>query len=652
MCKILIFSGTTEGRRLTEWLSSCKELDVTARVATEYGALVCNDVNVDVGSCGGVEGIARTIKTEGYDLVIDATHPYASRITEHIREACSMTDTELIRVKRNESEYDDVITVPSIDDVPKILNDVEGNILVTTGSKEADVYTRIKDFKERVFVRVLPTMDSLDRCIKLGYPNKNIICAQGPFSMEMNMALLKQIDASYMVTKESGDVGGFDSKYEAAKKMDVKLIVIGRPNDDGMSYDDVVDELSARFNIKKDTQKRKITLIGIGLGGDTMTIEAKDAISEADLIIGAKRMIESSHVHDKATYEGYLPKDVIDYIESHKDHKKIAVLLSGDVGFYSGAKGLLEVIDTERYDIDVVCGISSMVYFFSKIGKSWDDAHLISSHGRRMNTINHICRYPKVFSLLSSSGELNDILSEMCYYELNDVDVTVGSDFRTDAERFIKGKPSELKGMEFGKLIVVLFENKDLIQRTACIPDDQFIRGDAPMSKSEVRALSVLKLNCDADSIVYDVGAGTGSVSIELALRAVNGTVYAIERDHDSIELIKENRKRFKVPNLIPVEGLAPEALNDLPAPTHVFIGGSSGNLKDIISCILKKNPHVRIVMNAVTLETISEILDVIKSFNLIEEETICLSVDRTRKIGRYHLMDSQNPVYINVVRG
>ena len=94
--------------------------------------------------------------------------------------------------------------------------------------------------------------------------------------------------------------------------------------------------------------------------------------------------------------------------------------------------------------------------------------------------------------------------------------------------------------MEFGKLIVVLFENKDLIQRTACIPDDQFIRGDAPMSKSEVRALSVLKLNCDADSIVYDVGAGTGSVSIELALRAVDGTVYAIERDHDSIELIKE----------------------------------------------------------------------------------------------------------------
>lgn len=650
--RILIFSGTTEGRELTEWLSSCDDLEVTARVATEYGAQVCKDVNVDVGSCGGAEGIAKTISDGGYDLVIDATHPYASRITEHIREACSMTGVELIRIKRNDSEMDGVIMVPSIEDVPGILNDTEGNILVTTGSKEADVYTRIGDFKERVFIRVLPIPNSLNRCVELGYPNRNIICAQGPFSVEMNVAMLKQFDISYMVTKDSGDTGGFDAKYEAAVRSDVKLIVIGRPEDEGLPYERVVDMLSERFGIERHVPKRKISLIGIGLGGDTMTLEARNAISEADLVIGAKRMLETSNVHDKATYEGYLPKDVMGYIESNPDHRRIAVLLSGDVGFYSGAKGLIASIDESRYDVDVICGIPSLVYFFSKIGKSWDDAHLISSHGRSMNTINHVSRYPKVFTLLSSSDELKKILSDMCQFGLDHVIVTVGSDLNSEEEKIIEGRPSELLDRTFGKLNVALFENGDVMKRTSCIPDDQFIRGDAPMSKSEVRALSVSKLDCDSDSIIYDIGAGTGSVSVELALRSIDGTVYAIEKEHDAIALVEENRRRFKVQNIVPIEGIAPEALRDLPSPTHVFIGGSSGNLKDILSCVLEKNPHVRIVINAVTLETLSEILEIIRSFDLIEEEIICLSVDRMKKVGRYHMMDSQNPVYICVVRG
>ncbi len=651
MSRILIFSGTTEGRELSEWLSS-NGLDVTARVATEYGAQVCNDINVDVGSCGGVEGIARTITDGGYDLVIDATHPYASKITEHIREACRLTDTELMRIKRDASKMEGVMIIPSIDDVPKILDDVEGNILVTTGSKEADIYTKIHGFKERVFIRVLPTPSSLQRCLDLGYPNRNVICAQGPFSVEMNEAMLRQFNISYMVTKDSGDTGGFDTKYEAAKRAGVKMMVIGRPDDDGIPYDEAVDMLSSRFSIHMNVKKRRISLVGIGLGGGTMTIEAKEAISEADVVIGAKRMLESSDVRDRPTYEGYLPNDVMDFIGSNPKYKRIAVLLSGDVGFYSGAKGLIKVIDEERYDVDVICGIPSMVYFFSRIRRSWDDAHLISSHGRSMNTINHISRYPKVFTLLSSSDELNSILSEMCYFGLDYVNVIVGCNLNSDDERILEGRPSELHGTEFGKLNVALFENGNVIERTGCIPDEEFIRGDAPMSKSEVRSLSVMKLNCAPDSIVYDIGAGTGSVSVELALRAMDGTVYAIEKEHEAIGLIEENRRRFKVQNIIPVEGIAPEALAELPPPTHVFIGGSSGNLKDIVSCILEKNPHVRIVINAVTLETLSEILEVIRSFGLIEEEMICLSVDRMRKVGRYHMMDAQNPVYICVVRG
>jgi precorrin-6Y C5,15-methyltransferase (decarboxylating) len=172
------------------------------------------------------------------------------------------------------------------------------------------------------------------------------------------------------------------------------------------------------------------------------------------------------------------------------------------------------------------------------------------------------------------------------------------------------------------------------------------------MTKSEIRALSVAKLKLSDDSVVYDVGAGTGSVSIEMALVAYNGKVFSIEKEDVAADLIEVNKKKFKTPNVTVIRGLAPEAMADLPTPTHAFIGGSSGNLKDIVACLLSKNPDIRIVINSVTIETMAETMDVIKDLKLVEEDVTCINVSRSRKLGRYHLMTAQNPVYIAVVRG
>ena len=207
--------------------------------------------------------------------------------------------------------------------------------------------------------------------------------------------------------------------------------------------------------------------------------------------------------------------------------------------------------------------------------------------------------------------------------------------------------------MEFGDLCVaMIFNDKPDMTNPLGIPDEDFIRGDAPMTKSEVRTLSVAKLKLSSDSIVYDVGAGTGSVSIEMALVAVDGCVYSIEKEDAAADLIEQNKLRFKTPNVNVVRGLAPEALKDLPLPTHAFIGGSSGNLKQIVQCLLSKNPDIRIVINSVTIETMNETLEVIKELNLVEEEFTNITVAKARRLGRYHLMTGQNPVYIAVVRG
>ena len=167
------------------------------------------------------------------------------------------------------------------------------------------------------------------------------------------------------------------------------------------------------------------------------------------------------------------------------------------------------------------------------------------------------------------------------------------------------------------------------------------------MTKEEVRTVSLSKLHLSEDSICYDVGAGTGSVSVEMALRAWNGKVYAIEKKEDALALLKENKQKFAVDNLEIIPGMAPEAMMELEVPTHAFIGGSSGNMDAIIKLLLEKNPEVRIVINCITLETVTEAMEAIRKFDLKDVDIVQLGVARSKSVGRYHMMMGENPIYI-----
>ncbi|NLZ89220.1 MAG: precorrin-6Y C5,15-methyltransferase (decarboxylating) subunit CbiT, partial [Clostridiales bacterium] len=183
------------------------------------------------------------------------------------------------------------------------------------------------------------------------------------------------------------------------------------------------------------------------------------------------------------------------------------------------------------------------------------------------------------------------------------------------------------------------------------LPDDAFIRQTGekliPMTKEEVRAVSIAKLQLPLDAVVYDVGAGTGSVSVELARACPQGRVYAIEGKQDACALTLENAKRHACHNLQVIEGWAPEACAGLPAPTHAFIGGSSGNMEAILRMLMDKNPAVRIVINLIALESIAETLRCIKEMDFEQAEIIQMQVSKAREIGDYHLMTAQNPVMI-----
>lgn len=663
MKDVFIFSGTTEGRTLARWLAS-RGVMVHVRVATEYGAEVMerdDNIDVKVGSCGGAEGIAKVIRDNMYDIVVDATHPYATKVSEHIRQGCGATGAEYIRLRRSSADVDmdsDIITVDTVQDAVDYLKGTEGRILAATGSNDIDLYTQIPDYRERVTARVLSTVSSVTRCAGFGFEGRNLICAQGPFTEETNYATLRDIGASYMVTKDSGTVGGFEEKVRAARRAGVRIVLVRKPDDTGLEYGDVVRLLEDRLGLEHSEEvpeplgRRSISLIGIGVGGDGLTVSATRRIADSDVVIGARRMLDSVDTLGKDTYCAYMPDDILGFLNGNTRYRHAAVLMSGDVGFYSGAKKLLAAIDRDVFDVDVESGISSLVYLCSKVGTSWDDAYLTSAHGRDANLVGICSTHRKVFTLLSGEGSVRAMCGLLFDYGM-DVEVTVGQDFGTPSERVVTGTPSELLDMGFGSLCVALIINEHADDTyPLSIPDEEFIRGDAPMTKSEVRALSVAKLKLRPDSIVYDVGAGTGSVSIEMALAAYNGKVYAVEKEDDAANLIELNKRRFKTPNVEVLQGLAPEALRDLPPPTHAFIGGSSGNLRQIVECLLAKNPDVRIVINSVTIETMAETFQVIKELDLVEEDITNINVSRAKHLGRYHLMTAQNPVYIAVVRG
>ena len=697
--KVVIFGGTSEGRMLSECLCRNK-IAHTLCVATDYGEEVLEPSEYAHVLQGRLDTqqMEDLIRREQCFVVVDATHPYAVEVSKNIRKACERTKMKYLRFLRDKESVIDVrsdVLVSSATEAAAYLDGQEGAIFLTTGSKELPAFTAGVHKTERLFVRVLPSAAVVASCRELGLEGKQICAMQGPFSEEMNRALLQQTKAAWLVTKDTGITGGFPEKVRAARSLGVRLVIIRRPEESGLDYESVLQVLEAVLeqkiednelkgtkkvglenktaepkvvmseaessNRKKheadDTQvraqkKRTISCIGIGMGTlDTLTHEAAETIRNADILFGAKRILESvEHMpdllrDDQERVEEYRSAQIAEYLSTRPNLTRIVILMSGDVGFYSGARLVQDAFPDEK--IDYYCGISSVVYFASKVPTAWQDAKLLSAHGRSLNLLNCVQRYPKIIMIVSGVEDVRAICQELVEAEMTYVHVTVGTNLSYPEETVTSGTPEDFLQAETTGLHIMLLENPQA--NHIIVPgmsDETFVRGKVPMTKEEIRILSVAKLQLTEDSIVYDVGAGTGSVSMECARLCTNGTVYAVERNPEGIALIRENSKKLRLSNVKAIEGLAPEALMDLPAPTHAFIGGSAGNMGEILDVLRAKNPSVRIVINTIALESISEVMQLLKERGY-DADIVQISAAKSRVLGRYHMMTGLNPVYI-----
>ena len=650
MSKICIFGGTTEGRKLAEFLSG-QPCDVMVCVATDYGQTLLPEAeHVSVSARRLPVGEIVSLLTEHrFDLVIDATHPYAQSITKSIARACRETETLRWRLLRSASGVSPEHTyMETVSDAAAFLSETEGNILLTTGSKELAGFSQLPGFSERVWARVLPLQSSLDACAQAGLPASHIFAMQGPFSEAMNAAMLRTIGAQYLVTKDGGAPGGFEEKESAAKSAGARLVVIGRPpEEEGLSLSKTISALCTRFGFSPNPE---VFIAGIGPGSEALqTQEVRAAIRRADCLIGARRMLDAVAGPQQLTIDAIAPETIASHIAQHPECGVFCVVMSGDTGFYSGTKKLLPLLKACR--VQVLPGLSSMSYLCARLGVSYEDAVPVSLHGRDFDIAREVRRRKKVFTLVGGDGGMQALCERLTQAGLGHVRIAVGERLSYPDEAITRGTAQELRSHTFDKLSAALIENdtpNEIV--TPGLPDEAFLRNLepgklVPMTKSEVRSICLSKLRLTPNAVCWDVGAGTGSVSIEMARLCADGTVYAIEKNEQALALLEKNQESFSASNMQIIPGLAPEACRDLPAPTHAFLGGTSGSVRDILALLLEKNPHVRIVATAVTLESVSALSSCMADFEIAE--CVSVQVSKAAALGRYHLMQAQNPVYI-----
>lgn len=543
--KLGIFGGATEGRLLAE---ACEQMEVpvVVSVTTEHGRGLLGEspfLTVHVGRMEE-DKMRRWIEENGLTDVIDATHPFAREASANIRRACRAAGASYRRLARagcdmaeremgqsgREAGQDgrekgqssreggegagSLCWVDSVESAARVLAKElsahpERKALLTTGSKELFHFAGIAGAEERLYARVLPLAEGIAACTRIGLKGSHILAMQGPFSYEMNLAMLRAAGASYLVTKESGRAGGFQEKLDAAFKLGCQVIVVKRPKEEegqGESLEELTAWIRRTYGggiCRKDREDapsdgsesrmeeseragcreayedsrqaepdlrrgREIVLLGIGTGGlEQMTVGGIRALLDCDAILGASRMVEScramlKELREKGWGEKRLfcitnrPEEMLAWLKAHPEVRHPVAVYSGDVGFYSGAKRLEEL--AARQAEPLLCrripGISSMTYLAAKLGRSWEQAGILSLHGRKVPEDQELSGQKEWFLLLDGPAKLHQICRKLLKEGWPHARIWVGQRLSYPDEAIFSGTPGELMDAEIDGLSV------------------------------------------------------------------------------------------------------------------------------------------------------------------------------------------------------
>ena len=672
MKKLLIFGGTTEGRRLSECVSDAG-IFCEVHVATEYGEQVMPEKERILVKTGRMTTgqMREQMENGGFAAVVDATHPFATEVTENIREALEGLELPYFRLLRDtgaETGADAGIRYyNSTNECVQALEKTSGRIFLTTGSKELAAYCT-PELKERLVVRVLPGLESVKLCYDQELLGSQIIAMQGPFSKECNVAQFRQVQAAHVVTKQTGRTGGLPEKIAAAAEAGATLHMICCPEAVGEHSVGLAEccrllGTLLEKEISCDTETGiEVTLAGIGMGtAEEMTVAVREAVEEADVIFGAPRMLAVCPT-GKTTYPYYLAKDILPALtEAYRSRraKRAVVLFSGDTGFYSGAAKLKEKLEELAFTkVRILPGIASPICLAARLGISWQDAQLFSTHG--VDPEKWVTEFIEAFlyggkSFFLTSGK--EDIAKMCGLAKELGGLSEGDQI---AYGYQLGYPEEEVGElsidsppEKEGLYVVFLKRQQPKKKklTPGISDDAFIRDKVPMTKEEIRSLVLCKMNLTKDSVVYDIGSGTGSVTVEVARMHPGIKVYAVEQKEEAVALLKENLSRFHLKNVVLRHAKAPEGLDEFPPADIAFLGGTGGNLREILDTLYKKNPKMQVLFTAVTMDSMVAMEEALRAYPEAEADVVQIQSSRVKTVGSYRMLNANNPVFLYTIQ-
>lgn len=408
---------------------------------------------------------------------------------------------------------------------------------------------------------------------------------------------------------------------------------------------------------------KNINLVGIGLGNpNLLTKAAISALERSSVIIGAKRIVDSvkEDFPNKKYFTEYNTEKIIEIIRENMD-SETAVVFSGDISLFSGSlklfdklKYLVEEKDFKDCNINTYPGISSLSYLCAKSNTDISKVKILSFHGKEELLYHNIDSNEFTFIITSKGEGVKEICRKLISFGFFELDIILGENLSYDNERITIGTASDLLGMDISDLNCMIISNPDADKSIGFgLSDEVFARDKVPITKSEVRAIIMSKLDIHPDSICYDIGAGSGSVTIEMSRLAYEGKVYAIEKNPLAVELIKKNIHNFCAENIELIHAKAPDGLDNILDADKIFIGGSGGELISMMEMIFTSKKNPTIVISAITMETIAQITDIVKLARQkgYDTEITAVNVSKSKEIGPYNMLTAQNMVFIGIIK-
>lgn len=393
--------------------------------------------------------------------------------------------------------------------------------------------------------------------------------------------------------------------------------------------------------------KNELHVVGVGPGSpELLTAEASAIIKNADCIVAAPRNAALAAGHDNVLLLGSFA-ETFERMNVELKKGSVAVLVSGDPGIYS----LLPLIK-KRFraaSLKVIPGIGSLQYLCCWESEGWEGAAILSGHGHPLSPARLLItadRNEKTIIFCGGDKSPKWVCETLQDNDMENLEVVVGERLSYPDQRVSRGTPGQLAGMDFDPLSVVLMRNcSPWTPPPGRLKDEAFIRSGVPMTKSEARSVILDKLDLTNGAVIWDIGAGTGSISVSAALMCPDGEVYAVDSDPLAVALAMENRKKFHCFNMKIQQGRCTEVINRLPRPTHIFIGGSGGELRDILAYAVSLGGGIRVVVSAVSLRTLGEAAHVMEGEGFSQFEAVQLAVSRSKVLGSSRIMAAQNPV-------